>query len=93
VDIDEVFERKAAVNKGLHLIVPYVIDKSPNVGGMIGHLVEHLSIGLAEPVIVLEKIAVAINMGNHGLLIDKIISPEKVGVTRIIVDHHLVDDG
>ena len=58
---------------------------------VVGHLVHHLAIGLREPEVVLEEIAVPVDMGHHQLLVEQCVGLHQIGVTRIVVDHHLID--
>ena len=58
---------------------------------MVGHLVEHLAVGAREPGIVLEEIAMPIHMRDDQFLIGHRIAGQEIGVTRIGIDHHLID--
>ena len=60
---------------------------------MVGHLVHHLAIGVREVGVVLEEIAVAVDMGHDQLLVERVVAAHQVGVTGVVVDHHLVDLG
>ena len=58
---------------------------------MVGHLVHHLAVGLAEPDVVLEEVVVAVDVGHDQLLVDQLVAPQQVGVAGVVVDDHLVD--
>ena len=58
---------------------------------MVGHLVHHLAVGLAEPDVVLEEVVVTIDVGHDELLVDHLVAPQQVGVARVVIDDHLVD--
>jgi hypothetical protein len=60
---------------------------------VVGHLIDHLPVGGSEIEVVLEKIAVGIDMGHHQLLVDQVVALEEVGVAGIVVDHHFIDFG
>ena len=62
-----------------------------DAGPVVGHLVHHLAAGVGEVGVVLEEVAVPVDVGHHQLLIDGVIAPHQVGVARVVVDHHLVD--
>src|SRR6185312_975233 len=59
--------------------------------GMVGHAVDHLAVGLAEEVVVLEEVDVGADVRHHDLLIGRRVALEQVRVGGIGVDHHLVD--
>jgi hypothetical protein len=46
---------------------------------------------LRKPEIILEEIAVPIDMGHDDFLVDVIVALKQIGIARIIVDYHLVD--
>ena len=58
---------------------------------VVRHLVHHLAVGVGEPIVVLEEVAVPVDVGHHQLLVDQPVAPHQVGVARVVVDHHLVD--
>ena len=58
---------------------------------MVGDFVHHLARGVAEVGVVLEEIAVPVDVGHDELLIDGVIAPHEVRVAGIVVDDHLVD--
>ena len=58
---------------------------------MIGHDVHHFAIRLREPDVVLEEVAVAVDVGHDDLLIDKMVVLEQVRIARVIIDDHFVD--
>ena len=59
--------------------------------GVVRHRVDHLPVGLAEVIVVLEEVAMPVDVGHHELLIDELIALEQIGVTGVGVDHELVD--
>ena len=70
---------------------PVLFDVLADVRGVVRHLVHHFAVGLAEPEVVLEEIAVAVDVGDDQLLIDELVALLQVGVAGIVVDDHLVD--
>ena len=58
---------------------------------MIGHGVQHLAIGLGEPVVVLKEIDVAVNVSHHGFLINKAVGFHQIGIRGVGVNHHFVN--
>ena len=91
MDIDQVFDAQTGVDEVFDLFDADFVHVAADAIAMVGHLVHHLAIGLAEPVVVLEEIAVAVDVGHHQLLIDQPVAPHQIGVARVVVDHHLVD--
>ena len=57
-------QRQADVQELLDLVEPESLDVLAYAYGVIGHAVHHATIGLAEPEIVLEEIAGAVDMGH-----------------------------
>ena len=70
---------------------PVTIAIAVDAGRVVGHLVEHLAVGAGKPGIVFEEIAVPVDVGDDQLLVEKRIGLQQIGVTRVGVDHHLVD--
>ncbi len=91
MDINQIINRHATVEKALHGILPIFLSMLTDTGAVVGHLVHHLPAGVGEVGIVLEEVAVAIDVSHHELLIDRVIAPHQVGVAGVVVDHHLVD--
>ena len=60
---------------------------------MIGHIVHHFSTRVREPLVVFKKIAVAINVGHYQLLVNRMVAPHQVSVTRVIVNDHFINFG
>ncbi len=83
-------ERQTSM-KALDRIEPELVDVLADLRGVIRHRVHHFAIGLREPDVVLEEIAVAVNVGHDDLLVDEMIALEQVRVARVIVDDHFVD--
>ena len=79
------------VQEGFHRIDAVLFDILAHLRGVVRHRIHHFAICLREPDVVLEEIAVAVNVGHDDLLIDGKISFEQIRVTRIVIDHHLVD--
>ena len=91
VDVDQVLQAQAGVDELLDLLDADFVHVPPDAIAVVGHLVHHLAAGLAEPEIVLEEVAVAVDVGHHQLLVDQAVVRHQVGVARVVVDHHLVD--
>jgi hypothetical protein len=91
VRVDQVLERQTRVDKHLDGLgtVPVAIAVDP--GRVVGHLVEHLAVCMRKPRVVLEEITVAVDVGDDELLIEERVGFQQIGVTRVRVDHHLVD--
>jgi hypothetical protein len=89
--VNKVINRKTHVDKVFDLSVPVFIDVLSDLGGVISHLIHHLSIRFGEPEIILEKIAVGVNVCHYDFLVHKIITLEKVSVAGIVVNDHLVN--
>jgi hypothetical protein len=91
--IHQVLQGQAAVDESLHRLTPVAIRIPLDPGGVVGHLIDHLPVGGGKIEVVLEKIAMGINMGHHQLLVDQVVAFQEVGITGIVVDHHLIDFG
>jgi hypothetical protein len=89
--INQVLQRKATVGEGLHCRGPITVCVPLNPGGMIGHLIHHLPTGMGEIEAILEKIAMAVDVGHDQLLVNQIVAFEQVGIAGIIIDDHFVD--
>ena len=77
--------------KLLDRVVAVLLDVLADAGGVVGHLVHHFAVGLAEPEVVLEEVAVAVDVGDDELLVDQRVGFLQVGVAGVVVDDHLVD--
>ena len=75
----------------LDLVLAVLLGIMADAHAVIGHVVHHLAAGVREVGVVLEEIAMAVDVGHHQLLIDGVIAAHQVGVARIVVDDHLVD--
>ena len=62
-----------------------------NPDSVIRDRIDHLSIGVREPAIVLEEVAMPVDVRHHELLIHEWIATHQIGITRIIIDHEFVD--
>ena len=91
VDVDQVLERQAAIDEVLDGFLAVPLHARADAIAVVGHLVHHLAVGLAEPDVVLEEVVVAINVGHDELLVDHLVAPQQVGVARVVIDDHLVD--
>ncbi len=60
---------------------------------MVGHLIHHLAIRVPEKGVVLEKIAMPVDMRHHQLLVHRMVATHQIGVARVVVDDHLVNLG
>ena len=67
------------------------IDVTTYSYAMIGDLVHHLPIGLREPIVRLEEIGVSIDVRHDQLLVDDLVTGQKIGVARVIIDDELVN--
>ena len=71
--VDQVLQRQAGVDELLHLVMPVPLNMTANPRAVVGHAVHHLAVGFAEPDIVLEEIAVAVDVSDDRLLIDRAV--------------------
>jgi hypothetical protein len=58
---------------------------------VVGHLIQHFTVGMCEPHVVLEEIGMAKHMGNHQFLVNPLVTHQQVGIAWIGVDHHLIN--
>ena len=72
--IDQIVDGQTNVDEAFHGIQPVLVDVFPDLGGVIRHRVHHFAIGLREPDVVLEEIAVAVDMRHDDLLIDEMVA-------------------
>ena len=91
MDVDQVVDRHAPVDERLDLVLAVPLDVPADAGRVVGHLVHHLAVGVREVDVVLEEIAVPVDVGHHQLLVDGVVAAHQVGVARVVVDDHLVD--
>ncbi len=91
MQINQVLDAQAGVDEGFHLFHAEAIEIPPHTIAVVGHLIHHLAVGLREPIVVLEEIGVAVDVGHHQLLIRHGVGAHQVRVAGIIVDHQLVD--
>ena len=89
--VDEVLEGEAGVEELFDLFEAEAFDVFAHAGGVVGHAVHHLAVGLAEPEVVLEEIAVGVDVGHDEFLIDGGVGALEVGVAGVVVDDHFVD--
>ena len=71
MDVDLVLQAQAGVDELLDLLDADLVHVPPHAIAVVGHLVHHLAAGLAEPEVVLEEVAMAVNVGHHQLLIGR----------------------
>ena len=82
---------EAGVDEFLDGFEADAVDVAIDAGGVVGHFVEHLAIGVGEPLVVFEEVAVAIDVGDDELLVGELIAGEEVGVAGVGIDDHFVD--
>ena len=90
VDVDQIIDRHAAIHEGFHFVFAELFDILTNARAMIRHLVHHLATGVREISVILEKIAMTVNVCHHQFLIDGVVAAHQIGVTRVIIDDHLI---
>ncbi len=93
VVVDEVLQAQAGVDEVLHRLQAVAVDVGPDPGGVVGHVVDHPAVGLAEPVVVLEEVGVAEDVGHDQLLLHRRVRLHEVGANGVVVDDQLVDLG
>ena len=76
MNINQIFDRKATIEKALHSVLALSIDNRPDPAPMVRHLIHHLTIRVCKVLIVLKKIIVAINMRHHQFLIHNRITSQ-----------------
>jgi len=91
VDIDEVFDAEAGVDEVFDLFDADFVHGAADAAAVVGHFVHHFAIGVGEPVVIFEKIAMAVDVGHDHGLVDAAVAAHEVGVARIVVDDHFVD--
>ena len=74
VIIDQILERETGIDERFHPFGAESLDVPPYAGRMVGHLIEHLSIGMAEPEVILEEVTMRIDVSNDHLLISHRLS-------------------
>jgi hypothetical protein len=89
--IDQILERQTSVDELFHPVQAMALDVAANPGGVVGHLVHHPPVGARKPIVVLEEIAMAVDVGHHRFLIDRGVVFQQIGVARVVVDDHFVD--
>ena len=91
VGVDEVFDGEADVEEFFDAFEAEAFDVFADAGGVVGHAVHHLAVGLGEPEVDFEEIAMAVNVGHDEFLIHDGVGFLEVGVAGIVVDDHFVD--
>jgi hypothetical protein len=91
VRIDQVFQAQADIQPALDGVVAVLLDVLADVRRVVGHLVHHFAIGLAEPQVVLEKIAMPVDVRDHQFLIDERVRFLQIGIAGVVIDDHLID--
>ena len=88
----EVLEAEARIEELLDHVVAFALDvpadlreawlaSSSTIRRFVGR----------EPEVVLEEVAVGVDMRHHELLVDHRVAAQQVRVARVVVDHELVD--
>ena len=67
------------------LAEPFHVGADPVA--VIGGLVHHLAVGLAEPDVVLEEVVMTIDMGHDELLVNPLVAPEEIGAPDCKTDN------
>ena len=67
------------------------LDVAAGARAVIGHLVDHPAVGLREPDVVLEKIAMRVDVRDDELVIGHAVAAEEIRIAWVGVDYHLVD--
>ena len=91
VRVDQIFQREAGIDEFFNRFVSMPIDVPIDACRVVRHLIEHATIGRREPGVVLEEVAMPVNVSDHQLLIADVVRIQQVRVTRIRIDHHFVD--
>ena len=91
VDVDQVLDAQTGIDEVLDLLHAKPIHVRADSVAMVGHLVDHLAACLAEPIIVLEEIAMAVNVGHDQLVVGQPLDVQQVRVAGIVVDDQFVD--
>ena len=91
MNVDQVFNAKARVDERFDGLNAVALDIAADPMAMIGHFVHHFPIGLAEPMVVFEEVAVPVHVGHHQLLVHQCVGTHQVGIARIVIDDELVD--
>ena len=89
--IDKVLEGEEGVKQNLHAVVAMPFNVTADPRAMIGHLVDHPAVRLAEPDVVLEEVAVGVDVGDHRLVVDRHVVVQEVGVAGVVVDDHFIN--
>ena len=91
VVVDQPLDRERGVQEVLDGLLAVALQVAAHPGPVVRHLVDHVPVGLAEPHVVLEEVAVAVDVGDDHLLVHERVRPHQVGVTRVVVDDEFVD--
>ena len=91
VGIDEVLQGQADVHEVLDHLHAVGVHVAADARPVVGHHVHHLAVGLRERQVVLEEVAVSVDVRHHQLLVDDLVALQQVGVAGVVVDDHLVD--
>ena len=86
VDVNEVFDAQTDINEFFNFRDAEPIHIAADTVTVIRHFVNHFAIGLAEPLVALKKIAMAINVSDNHLMIGHAVTGEQIGVAWIVVD-------
>jgi len=91
VDVNQIFNTQTSIDKCLHRFHTETIHITPYAIPVICHFIDHLAVGLAEPVVTFKKTAVSVDVGHQQLLVSESIGAHQVGVTGVIVDDEFVN--
>ena len=75
----------------LDLVDALALDVAADAHGVVRHAVDHAAVGAREIEVVLEEVAVPVDVGHDHLLVDRRVALEQIGVTGVVVDDHFVD--
>ena len=91
VEVDQILEAEGPVQEALDRLLSVAVHEPADLGGVVRHPVDHLPVGLAEPHVVLEEVAVAVDVGDDQLVLHQAVRAEQVGVAGVVVDDEFVD--
>jgi hypothetical protein len=91
VHVDQVVEAQDRVDERLDALDAIAIHVLARLRRVVRHDVHHLSGRLAEPKVVLEEVAVAVDVRHDELLLGQRVAAHQVRVAGVVVDHELVD--
>jgi len=83
-------DRQASKTR-LHCLLAVLDLVLPNPLRAGRHALHHVAVGVGEPHVVFEKVAVGQDVGDDQLVLDQRVAIQQKGVARVGVDHQLVD--